>query len=35
MNGNEINGFYLPVEDGYFALDKPINIYKMENGGKK
>lgn len=26
MNGNMLNGFYLPVEDGYVALDKPIEL---------
>ena len=35
INDNELNGFYLPVEDGYVALNKPIKIYKMENGGEK
>lgn len=26
MNGNMLNGFYLPVENGYVALNKPIEI---------
>ena len=26
MNGNMLNGFYLPVEDGYFALDNPVEL---------
>jgi hypothetical protein len=26
MNGRVLNGFYLPVEDGYVALDNPIEL---------
>ena len=26
MNSDDLNGFYLPVEDGYVALDKSIKI---------
>lgn len=26
MNGNMLNGFYLPVEDGYIALAKTIEL---------
>jgi len=28
LNGNDITGFYLPVEDGYVALKNPIKITK-------
>jgi hypothetical protein len=26
MNGNTLSGFYLPVEDGYVELDKPVEL---------
>ena len=26
VNGNTLNGFYLPVEDGYVALKKPVAL---------
>ena len=26
MNGNMLNGFYLPVENGYVALDSPVEL---------
>ena len=29
-NNDELNGFYLPVEDGYVALDKPIIINRSK-----
>jgi hypothetical protein len=28
LNGHNIKGFYFPVEDGYMALKKPIQIIK-------
>jgi hypothetical protein len=26
MNGRNLNGFYLPVEDGFVALEKPVEL---------
>lgn len=28
LDGDQINGFYLPVEDGYVALKPPVDIVK-------